>query len=64
MNIHDAIAIIVGMQKDGVIERYAIGGAIGAAFYIEPAETQDVEVFFTFATTVPDGLIDLSPIYR
>ena len=26
---------------DGILERYAIGGAVGATFYIEPAATQD-----------------------
>jgi hypothetical protein len=28
-----------------VIERYAIGGAVGATFYLEPAATLDVDVF-------------------
>ncbi|HVT43690.1 MAG TPA: hypothetical protein VMT00_04800 [Thermoanaerobaculia bacterium] len=33
------------MERDGAIERYAIGGAVAAAFYLEPADTVDVDVF-------------------
>lgn len=34
------------MVKDGVIEQYAIGGAVAALFYIEPINTNDLDVFF------------------
>ena len=33
------------MVHDGEVLNYAIGGAIGAVFYIEPFATQDVDVF-------------------
>ena len=33
------------MVRDGAIPNYAIGGAIGAVFYVEPFATQDVDVF-------------------
>ncbi len=33
------------MVRDGVISQYAIGGAIGALFYVEPFETHDLDVF-------------------
>jgi hypothetical protein len=39
MNIKDTLAAIDQMQSDGVIERYAIGGAGGATFYLEPVAT-------------------------
>ena len=29
----------------GVLRRYAVGGAIAATFYLEPTETEDVDVF-------------------
>ena len=41
MNIRDTIAAVNQMQADGVIERYAIGGAVGATFYLEPVATLD-----------------------
>lgn len=33
------------MVADGVIENYAVGGAIGAMFYVEPFATADLDVF-------------------
>ena len=45
MNIQEAIKTINRMQADGVIERYAIGGAVGATFYLEPMATLDVDIF-------------------
>jgi hypothetical protein len=45
VNIKEVIATINRMQADGVIERYAIGGAVGATFYLEPVATLDVDVF-------------------
>lgn len=53
------------MQSDGVIERYAIGGAVGATFYLEPAATLDVDVFVVLPTaTAPESsLLSLAPLY-
>jgi hypothetical protein len=48
VNIKNTIAAINQMQADGVIQRYAIGGAVGATFYLEPVATLDVDVFVTF----------------
>lgn len=48
MNIKEAITTINRMQADGIINQYAIGGAVGATFYLEPAATLDVDVFITF----------------
>jgi hypothetical protein len=33
------------MVRDGVIEKYAVAGAIGAMFYVEPFSTKDLDVF-------------------
>ena len=53
------------MQADGVIENYAIGGGIAAIYYLEPYETDDIDVFIpSVAVAVGDaGLISLEPIY-
>jgi hypothetical protein len=45
MDIREVIATINQMQSDGVIERYAIGGAVGATFYLEPTATLDADIF-------------------
>lgn len=47
MNIRNTIAVINQMQADGIIDRYAIGGAVGATFYLEPVATLDVDIFIT-----------------
>jgi hypothetical protein len=51
------------MQADGVIGKYAIGGAVGATFYLEPAATIDLDVFVTLPRAISSALISLSPIY-
>ena len=33
------------MQADGVIAHYAIGGGVGATYYLEPAQTVDIDIF-------------------
>jgi hypothetical protein len=48
--IKEAIQTINRMQSDGVIERYAIGGAVGATFYLEPVATLDIDIFVEFPT--------------
>ena len=44
------------MVHDGQIANYAIGGAIGAVFYVEPFATQDIDVFIMMKTE-PTGLV-------
>jgi len=48
------------MVRDGAVPNYAIGGAIGAVFYIEPFATQDVDVFIMMETE-PSGLVARIP---
>ncbi|MCX7723234.1 MAG: hypothetical protein N2379_09300 [Verrucomicrobiae bacterium] len=43
-----AIELINQMRADGVIVQYAIGGAVGATFYLEPVATVDLGVFVHF----------------
>ncbi|HXT41645.1 MAG TPA: hypothetical protein VN887_16680 [Candidatus Angelobacter sp.] len=63
MNIKDTIAAINQMQADGVVERYAIGGAVGATFYLEPVATLDVDVFITFRPEAGSLLASPQPIF-
>lgn len=39
------LEMINRMQADAIISNYAIGGAVGATFYLEPAATLDVDIF-------------------
>ena len=45
MSISQVITLINQMEADGVVARYAIGGAVGATFYLEPVATLDVDIF-------------------
>ena len=57
------LELINQMQADGVISHYAIGGAVGATLYLEPAATLDVDVFVLLSN--PGGaLVSLTPIYE
>lgn len=38
-------------QADGLIGKYAIGGAVGATLYLEPSATLDVDIFVTLPTS-------------
>ncbi len=57
------LSVINDMKREGIIGEYAIGGSIGAMFYIEPFYTKDVDIF-THYKQGPDGLIDPAPVYR
>jgi hypothetical protein len=63
VNIKDTIAAIHQMQAEGVIERYAIGGAVGATFYLEPVATLDVDVFITFRPEAGRLIASPQPIF-
>lgn len=51
------------MQEDGVIGNYAIGGAVGATFYLEPSATLDVDIFAVLPAASAGSHFSLSPIY-
>ena len=63
MDIKEVITTINQMRADGVIERYAIGGAVGATFYLEPVATLDVDIFVTFRPGPGNLLVNPQPIF-
>jgi hypothetical protein len=60
--MRDVLLALNQLVADGVIREYAIGGAVGAAFYIEATQTEDIDAF---AVLPPSDsiLTSLSPIY-
>lgn len=64
MQIQEVIKTINQMRADGVIERYAIGGAVGATFYLEPVATLDVDIFITFKIEAGSLLISPKPVFE
>jgi len=64
MSMKPTLELINKMQAHGVIGKYAIGGAVGATFYLEPAATLDVDVFVVLPSVANSSLLSLSPIYQ
>jgi hypothetical protein len=56
-------AILNQMETDGIIGRYAIGGAVGSIFWLEPITTKDVDVFVMLPQSPGGSLLTLTPIY-
>ena len=63
MSFQEVFAAINQMKADGVIDRYAIGGAVGAMFYLEPVATLDVDVFIAFRPELGETFLHLKPIF-
>jgi len=64
VNIKKTIAAINQMRADGIVDRYAIGGAVGATFYLEPVATLDVDVFIAFKPQAGQLLVTPQPIFE
>ena len=61
-SMKSAFAILDQMKKRGVIEKYAVGGAVAASIHLRPATTADIDIFFV--VKVPTSkLLPLKPIY-
>ncbi len=56
------LAVINQLEQEGLIGRYAIGGAVAATRYIEPIQTYDLDIFVVLPVP-PSGVISLTPIY-
>lgn len=59
--LEDVVAVLNNMVSDGVIDGYAIGGAVAAIFFGEATFTRDLDVFVVLE--VEGVLLSLSPIY-
>jgi hypothetical protein len=64
MDINQVLKAFNDMEAAGLFVRYAIGGAVGALFYLEPIDTEDVDIFICFRPSSNRLLIDLSPIHK
>src|SRR5436309_3795955 len=63
MKIQDVLAMLNQLERDGIIKRYAIGGAVGATFYLEPVSTLDVDVFIAFKPQQESIIVSPAPIF-
>lgn len=56
------ITVLNSLRRDGVLDEYAIGGAIALLFYTEPVTTYDLDVFCLLPER-EGSLATLAPIY-
>ncbi|MGA2129698.1 MAG: hypothetical protein ABSG76_26495, partial [Xanthobacteraceae bacterium] len=67
MGMKQTLDVLNRMETDGIIRRYAIGGAVAAYNYIAPAVTEDLDILVSFYSSpgsIQPGLISLGPIYE
>jgi hypothetical protein len=57
------LQVLNELEHEGVILRYAIGGAMGATFYVEPLLTFDLDVFVILPQEA-GNLLSLAPLYE
>ena len=58
------LEVVNQMKADGVIGNFAIAGAVGATFYLEPVATLDIDLFVSFQESPGSRLVSISPIYE
>jgi hypothetical protein len=63
VKILEVIVMLNQMERDRVIKCYAIGGAVGATFYLEPVSTLDVDVFIAFKPKQENIIVSPAPIF-
>jgi hypothetical protein len=61
--MESTLKVLNELEREGVFTRYAIGGAVGAIFYMEPFLTYDLHVFIMLPATAR-GLLTLEPVYE
>ena len=64
MGMRQTLEVLNAMVRDGVVARYAIGGAVAAYQYVEATVTEDLDILVSFEATAQrrSGLIVLTPI--
>jgi hypothetical protein len=62
--VKETFALVNQMQTDGIIGKYAVGGAVGATFYLEPSATLGIDIFVSLQSTPGSVLLSLTPVYE
>ncbi len=59
----ETLKVLNGMVKAGVVQHYAIGGAVAAIYYLEPIDTVDLDIFVQLEVSGSELSI-LAPLYE
>jgi hypothetical protein len=57
-----AFKVVNQLRNEGIFSKYAVGGAVGAVFYIEPTQTQDIDIFIHLEAKPGSVLVTTKPI--
>ena len=60
--MEETLRVLNELERESVIAKYAIRGAIAATFYMEPVATFDLDVFVAFPSA-SETIVTLSPLY-
>ena len=52
MTLNKTIQVIASLAANGVIQNYAVTGAVAALAYIEPTLTEDLDILISVAAPV------------
>jgi len=58
----DVFRVLNDMKSEGVVQDYALGGAMAGLFYAEPTRTYDLDVFVILPQS-DHALLTLTPVY-
>lgn len=61
-SLTDVFLALNDLERDGVVHRYAIAGAMAFLFYTEPVRTYDLDVFI-FLPQQEGALVLMGPLY-
>ena len=61
--MEQTLNVLNALEREGILGRYAIAGAMGATFYTEPVLTFDLDVIVALPRTT-SGLLTLAPLYE
>jgi hypothetical protein len=62
MSIGKTLQVLNQMVADGIVEQYAITGAVAALNYIEPSVTEDLDILISFEIQPASSLVTIGPI--
>jgi hypothetical protein len=61
-SLPDVFRVLNDMKSNGIIEDYAVGGAMAVLFYAEPNRTYDLDVFVLLPQS-DQTIVMLTPVY-
>ena len=62
--IGEVLNVLDEMRQNGIVDKYAIGGAFAAILHNEPISTIDLDIFFVFKEKQSSVVLSLDLIYQ